>query len=95
MVYYYSPRKYKGHCPKWQKLFTGPFTVLRVIDDYNFIITKSAKSKPLVVHRDKLKLFRGSLPAANCVGPIPTQTQAGHDGFVDVEPNTGGTQFDG
>jgi hypothetical protein len=89
VVYYYSPRKNKGRCPKWQKLFTGPFTVLRVIDDYNFIITRSAKSKPLVVHRDKLKLLPGTVPAANWVGPIPTPVPAGRDDFaaMQLDPN--------
>jgi hypothetical protein len=54
-VYYYCPRKYRGRCPKWQKMFTGPWSIVRVIDSYNFVISRSATSKPLVVHRDKLK----------------------------------------
>ena len=38
-------------------MFLGPYTVLRVIDPYNFVIRKATKTKPIVVHRDKLKLY--------------------------------------
>jgi len=56
-VWYYYPRKYTGKCPKWQCMFTGPYTVVKVIDLYNFVIQRTPRSKPIVVHRDKLKLY--------------------------------------
>jgi hypothetical protein len=64
-VFYYCPRKRKGLCPKWQQLFTGPFTIIRVIDKYNYMIAKSATAKPLIVHRDKLKIYCSNFVAAD------------------------------
>jgi hypothetical protein len=52
-------------CPKWQQLFTGPFTIIRVIDKYNYMIAKSATAKPLIVHRDKLKIYCSNFVAAD------------------------------
>jgi hypothetical protein len=57
LVWYYYPRRYKGRTPKWQRMFIGPMKVIRVIDAHNFVVQKSSKSKPMVVHRDKLKLY--------------------------------------
>jgi hypothetical protein len=54
-VYYYNPRRYRGKSPKWQRLFTGPFLVTRVIAPSNYALQKTQRSKPFVVHCDKLK----------------------------------------
>jgi hypothetical protein len=66
-VYYFCPRKRLGVSPKWQNLFTGPYTVLKVIDRYNYMITRRPTAKPMVVHRDKLKIYFSS-PAAPISG---------------------------
>ena len=63
LVWYYYPRKYKGRCNKWNKYYVGPMKVIRVIDQYNFVIQKTANSKPMVVHRDKLKTYHPPDPA--------------------------------
>jgi hypothetical protein len=60
--------------------------VIRVIDKHNCVIQKTANSKPLVVHRDKLKLYYPPDPAwqqpppassvsTPVVGPVNTQGQ--------------------
>ena len=54
-VYYWYPRKFAGRSPKLQSLYTGPYTIVRVVDSHNLVIRKSPRSKPMVVHRDKLK----------------------------------------
>jgi hypothetical protein len=46
-VFYWCPRKLRGLCPKWQCLWSGPFTIIRVIDRYNYVIRKST-SRPIV-----------------------------------------------
>ncbi len=63
LVYYHYPRTYPGRTAKWTRFYTGPFKVLRVVNDVNYVITKSPKSKPFIVHADKLKLYQGDLPA--------------------------------
>jgi hypothetical protein len=76
-VWYFCPRKFKNRCPKWQRMFTGPYEVTRVIDSHNFVIRKSSKTKPLIVHRDKLKLYCSS-PTVPMVpadaSPLPSAT---------------------
>jgi hypothetical protein len=55
-VWYFYPRRRKGKSPKWQNWYVGPYDVIRVIDSHNLVIQKNARAKPLVVHRDKLKM---------------------------------------
>ena len=49
---------------KWQKNYTGPFLIVRVIGPVNYVLQKSQKSKPFVVHADKIKLCYGSTPVS-------------------------------
>lgn len=62
-VWYYYPRRYQGRSPKWQKLYTGPYRITRVIQPVNYVLQKSARSKPFVVHVDKLKKYYGDVPS--------------------------------
>ena len=54
-VWYYYPRKFTSKSPKWQRNFTGPYRVVRVIPPVNYVLQRSRRSKPFVVHADKLK----------------------------------------
>ena len=49
------PRCYVGRSPKLKKMYTGPFMVIKEIGPVNVVIQQSRRSKPLVVHVDKLK----------------------------------------
>jgi hypothetical protein len=49
--------------------------VTRVIDQYNFVIQKSDRSKPIVVHRDKLKPYFA--PDPNWQDPAPVTPVSG------------------
>ena len=61
-VWYLYPRRYKGRSPKWARQYTGPFLVVREIPPCNLVIQRSQRSKPLVVHADKLKACLGETP---------------------------------
>ena len=61
-VYYHYPRRYKSKSPKWQKSYIGPYLVTRKIAPVNYVLQRSAKSKPFVVHADKLKRCFGETP---------------------------------
>ena len=63
-VWYHYPRRYRMKSQKWQKNYTGPFLIVRVIGPVNYVLQKSQKSKPFVVHTDKIKLCYGSTPAS-------------------------------
>ena len=56
-VWYYSPRCKKGRSSKWNRCYSGPYEVIRMVNTTNYVIRKSPRSKPFVVHVDKLKLY--------------------------------------
>ena len=58
-VYYFYPRRYTKRSPKWQRMYTGPYTVTRILPPANVVIQRSRRSRPFVVHVDKLKLATG------------------------------------
>ena len=61
-VWLYSPQRKKGICPKLMRCFDGPYLVIKRISDLVYRIQKGPKSKPKVVHHDRLKAYRGSNP---------------------------------
>ena len=62
-VYYYYPRVTKARSRKWAAIYQGPMLVIEKRGPVTFIIQKSAKSRPITAHVDKLK---------HCRGPVPT-----------------------
>jgi len=63
-VYYHYPRRYQSKSTKWQRAYIGPFLIVKKIEPVNYVLQKSSKSKPFVVHVDKLKLCHGETPAS-------------------------------
>jgi hypothetical protein len=61
-VWYWYPRRYTKRSPKWQKMYVGPYLIIRVIEPVNVVLQKSSQSKPIVVHVDKLKKCFGKTP---------------------------------
>jgi len=61
-VFYHYPRRYQSRSAKWQKSYIGPYLVVRMIEPVNCVLQKTAKSKPFVVHVDKLKKCYGEAP---------------------------------
>jgi hypothetical protein len=58
-VLYYTPRRYKGRSPKWTRCYTGPYEVVEQVGPVSYMIRKSARAKPLIVHTDKLRMYYG------------------------------------
>jgi len=54
-VWFYSPRRYAGRSPKFQRNYSGPFLVVRQLGPVLYVVQKSPRSKEIVVHADKLK----------------------------------------
>jgi hypothetical protein len=63
-VWLYSPRRYIRRSPKWQRMFSGPYLITRQLGTVNFVVQRSRRSNPLVVHVDKLKLVLGPTPSS-------------------------------
>ena len=54
-AWYFTPRRFKGRTPKWQRNFTGPFMIVGVSGPINYWIQKSQKAKAFVAHVIKLR----------------------------------------
>ena len=65
-VWLYSPEK-KGVCPKLMHHFDGPFLVITRLSDVLYRIQKGPKSKPKVVHHDRLKVYPSTPLASDAV----------------------------
>ena len=61
-VWYYCPRRYQRKSPKWQRMFSCPFLIVKCIRPANYVIQRTKGSQPKVVHADKLKLWNGDPP---------------------------------
>ena len=62
------PRRYTAKSPKWQKHYIGPYEVIKALPPAEYVIRKSKRSEPMVVHADKLKICYSDTPTA-CVEP--------------------------
>jgi len=70
-VWYYYPRRYQSRTPKWCKTYDGPFLITKVIPPCDYVIQKTARSVPITVHRNKLKICYGTTPKSWLT--VPTQ----------------------
>jgi len=61
-VWRYYPRNRPNLSPKWQKMYQGPFHVIKVISPTCVTVQMKAGAKPINLHVDQLKLFRGERP---------------------------------
>jgi len=88
-VWYYYPRRYTRKSPKWQRCYTGPYWVVRSIPPVNYVIQRTPKSKPFVVHMDKLKKCfshqtdSGGRPILDSRGDAPPTPTSSSDGQVE------------
>ena len=74
-VFYHYPRRYQSRSPKWQRSYTGPYLIVRMIEPVNCVLQRSAKSKPFVAHFDKLKHCYGETPIS-WLSADATQTES-------------------
>jgi len=49
--------KKRGQFAKWQVTWKGPFIVKKRLNDCNYVLQKSAKSRPIVVHVDQMRKY--------------------------------------
>ena len=85
-VWYHYPRRYTRRSPKWQRNYTGPYRVVRVIPPVNYVLQKSPKSTPFVVHSDKIKKCHNP-PASGWAQPaVERQDDAEQEVDMSVRP---------
>jgi len=54
-VWYFNPRKLQGKQMKWMQQYEGPYLILEMISTVVARIQQSSRTKPKIVHIDKLK----------------------------------------
>ena len=59
-VWLHTKKRKKGISPKLQRSWTGPFYVLDVLSDVTYRIQETPKTKPKVVHFNRLKTYVGA-----------------------------------
>lgn len=86
-VWFYSPRRYVGRSPKWQRNYSGPFLVVRRLSPVLYVIQKSRRSKEILTHADKLKAFLGAAPISwiNSTDPSYPTDKESEDNIPDAE----------
>jgi len=77
-VWYFYPRKYSRKSPKWQRCYTGPYEVVRILPPVNYVLRRTPKSKPFVVHADKLKKCYSQLHENEAAAADSTEVGTAH-----------------
>lgn len=54
LVWLYYPKRRKGRCPKLQRNWEGPYTIVGLIGDVNYRIRKGNSTKVHIIHRNRL-----------------------------------------
>jgi len=54
-VLLFDPCKKRGKFTKWSVTWVGPFQVKKPLNSCNYVLQKSAKSRPFVVHVDRMR----------------------------------------
>ena len=62
-LYYYNPRRHQGRQDKWSRKYSGPFLIVAVLGPVNVRLQRSKRTRPFVVHIDKVKPFLGDTPS--------------------------------
>jgi len=83
-VWYFNPRKLQGRQMKWTPQYEGPYLVLKMLSPVVAKIQQSHRTKPKIVHVDKLKKFEGEeprmWPAAEVA--LGARRDGGHEGVT-------------
>ena len=58
-VWYFNPKRKVGFNPKLQRPWKGPYIIVERFNEVLFRIQSGQKTKPIVVHHDKLKPYLG------------------------------------
>jgi len=61
-VWYHNACKLQGRQMKWVRQYEGPYLVLQMLSPLTAKIQLSARSRPKIVHVDKLKPYEGDPP---------------------------------
>ena len=84
-VYYYNPRKFAARQKKWQRQYSAPFLVVKVLGPTNLLIQRSKRQKPFVVHNDKVKPYVAEVMPRSWLNIEPVKEDQVEDHRADDE----------
>ena len=58
LIWYFCPRARHGNSPKWTRFYSGPYRVVRRLNDLNYVIQLTAKSRAIIVHVNELRPYK-------------------------------------
>ena len=61
-VWFYCPKLHAGRDRKFRKLTDGPYRIIRILNDVNYVIQKHPGSRPQICHVDRLLKYEGETP---------------------------------
>jgi len=61
-VWHFIPRTKKGLNKKWLLANQGPYRIVRQINEVNFVVKRSPKTREEIVHIDMPSWYRGTVP---------------------------------
>jgi len=60
-VLLFSRKKKRGLFTRWQATWISPYRVMKKLNDTNYVLQKSQRSKGFITHGDRLKLYHGTV----------------------------------
>jgi len=94
LVWWYIPRGKKGLGRKWLLMSTGPYKIIKKLNDVNVIIQKSPRAKTLITHIDRLKPYEGAEPDCWRAPTSPAESPAS-PGAAPASPGFSGSHVTG
>ena len=61
-VWFYSPKLHAGRGRKFRKLTDGPYQIIRILNDVNYVIQKHPGCRPQICHVDRHLKYEGEAP---------------------------------
>ena len=61
-VWFFCPRLTAGRGRKFRKLTDGPFRIVRILNDVNYVIQKTPGARLQICHVDRLLRYEGEIP---------------------------------
>jgi hypothetical protein len=62
LVWYYYPRRYKGRSSKLSRYYVGPYRIVAVLNDVNYVLKATPRSKAVIAHIEKLRFYYRTIP---------------------------------